>query len=293
MKKILLAVYILVALSGCATAEFRESDYARSAQIVSTEPQSGRNTTDALGLGPMRAQIPAYDGRGQLIASWTPQARPGQAPTFVIMHGGHGIGGTDFVMAQRLRTEFNANVLVLDSYWSRGRSQNWNRDASIDANVRTFDAIAAGRWLVQQGTDPNRTYMIGGSQGGWVVLRAFTNDPTIANLVKPLYRGGISLYPVCDTGPDLAPYHGPVLLLTGGRDETTPIYRCPRRVTASAHRWVHYPEGTHAWDIAVNGPLSPSVDGQCARSANPAAFRMCYSERITNAMYQEIRNFVQ
>jgi dienelactone hydrolase len=291
MKKITLFLSIILSLQGCATAQFQVEDYSRSAVIQDTPRIKDRHIPPRLGLGDMRPQIPAFDGRGLLIASWTPQANVKQALTFVIAHGGHGIGGTNWQTARRLRDEFGANVLVLDSYWSRGMEQNWSRGHKADATVRTFDLIAAGRWLAQQGVDPTKTYVVGDSQGGWTVLKAFTNDTKIAELIKPLYRAGISLYPVCDE-PGLAPYHSPVLIMTGGRDETTPVSRCPGKVTATAHRHVHFPEGTHSWDLASHGALNPPVDGFCKRSTNPANFGMCRNDAITEKMYQEIKTFV-
>lgn len=292
MKKLLFAVFLAQLITGCATADFSVNDYTRSAEISEPTKFYARRETEGLGLGKMLPQIPSFDGKGKLLASWTPQPNVNGSPTFVILHGGHGVGSVDWKQADRLRRDLNANVLVLDSYWSRGRDQNWNRSSEVDANVRTFDAVAAGRWLKTQGADPNKTYLIGGSQGGWTVLRAFTNEPKIAELIRPLYRAGISLYPVCNE-LELAPYHSPVLIMTGGRDETTPISQCPTKVTKTATKWVHFKEGTHAWDLATNGAINPSIDGVCARSRNPARFQMCYSESLTNKMYDEIRKFIQ
>lgn len=106
------------------------------------------------------------------------------------------------IMAAELRSSTNANVLILDSLWSRGRPNNGGESIAmagrpISSNVRTADLVAAGRWLEKQGVNPKKTYVIGESQGGWGVLRAFTSEPWIEGLVKPYYAKGVALYPVC------------------------------------------------------------------------------------------------
>ena len=55
----------------------------------------------------------------------TQQGRVFEQPTVIIVHGGHGISPANVDMAVWLRKELKANVLILDSYWSRGRSENW------------------------------------------------------------------------------------------------------------------------------------------------------------------------
>jgi dienelactone hydrolase len=155
------------------------------------------------GLGTLAPMIPAFDGKGLLIASWTPSNKP-NAPTFVLAHGGGGgIGATEFILGADLISRTGANILIVDSTWSRGRISNGGDSIptsgkTMSSNARMFDLVAAGRWLATQGVDPKRTYAIGMSQGGWGVLRAFTNDPMITELVKPYYAGGVSLYPMCE-----------------------------------------------------------------------------------------------
>jgi len=43
-----------------------------------------------MGRGKIQPCIPVIDGKGLLMASWTPSPEP-NAPTVVITHGGHGI----------------------------------------------------------------------------------------------------------------------------------------------------------------------------------------------------------
>ena len=259
-----------------------------------------------LGLQPIRFQVPSYDGKGLLAVSWTPTESPFESPTYVIMHGGHGIGGTSWYLAKELKGRLNANVLILDSFWSRGKKRHRERGAGIDAIVRTFDVIAAGRWLKDQGTDPKKTYMMGGSQGGWTTLKAMTAEPVQIAEVKPLYAGGVAYFPVCDnyntdgnlrSGQryvDLADggYWGPVLLLTGDKDFATDIDECPKKVVESATKHIRYARGTHGWNARWwdkkendwNKPGSCSVGDK---------FTMCYDVEHTNDMYNQIGKFTK
>ena len=72
----------------------------------------------AYGMNLFAANVPAYNGKGKLISSWSPQqGRVFEQPTVIIVHGGHGISPANVDMAVWLRKELKANVLILDSYW--------------------------------------------------------------------------------------------------------------------------------------------------------------------------------
>lgn len=300
---------LLPALAACAPSGFdaRDVGYFQPPIVVERAPDrplreswSLANNTARVGLAPMRPTIPAYAGEGRLLASWTPHpAGAAGRPTFVIVHGGHGLTPTNFATALWLRQAFAANVLVLDSYWSRGREENWTTRNAFGANMRALDAIAAARWLVAQaGVAPDRLFLYGDSQGGWAVLRLFTDDPFFRREAGALYRAGVALYPVCRvdgsrTAPPLGPYAAPVLVFTGGRDTATPISECPRAALDGAAAWVHYPDQTHGWDSANRGAHSPAVDGECARAMNVLnRFPVCRSDATTADMRHRIVSFI-
>ena len=297
---------LLAAVGGCATTGI-EVDYfqppitTRDAPSQTTLRYSLPNNTTRVGLRTMQAQIPAFNGKGDLIASWNPHPDgAGGRPTFVVIHGGHGVGPTNFANAVWLRNTFKANVLVLDSYWSRGRSENWATRTRFGANMRVLDLIAAGRWLRDaQGTDPAQTFVWGDSQGGWTVLRGFTQDPFIRERMAGLYRGGISAYPNCFSegvpeAPTLSPYFAPVIIFTGGKDTATPISQCPRSVLTTAAKWIHYPDQTHGWDVANRGAGGEPVDGECGKALNVYnQFPVCRSNETTAAMRLQIQVFVE
>jgi dienelactone hydrolase len=303
------ASFSILLLAGCA----REFTAAQVAQfqppiIVTQAPArplreswSLRNNTTRVGLAEMRPIIPAYNGQGNLLASWNPHPDGvGQRPSFVVIHGGHGLNPTNFATALWLREKFAANVLLLDSYWSRGREENWATGTRFGVNMRVLDVIAAGRWLRDTvGGDPEQSFVIGDSQGGWTVLRSFTDEPFFQKEMPSLFRGGVALYPNCRTDgtndyPRLGPYGAPVLIFTGGQDSATPIAQCPSATLTAASAWVHYPNATHGWDVANRGALSPPIDGECGRAMNVYnRFPVCRSNETTADMRTRMEDFIR
>jgi len=261
------------------------------------------------GLGTLAPMIPAFDSKGLLIASWTPSTKP-NAPTFVLAHGGGGgIGATEFILGADLVARTGANILIVDSTWSRGRISNGGDSIAtsgktMSSNARMFDLVAAGRWLATQGVDPNRTYAIGMSQGGWGVLRAFTNDPMITTLVKPYYAGGVSLFPLCEepgtkhteernfTFHKLGPYHSKVLMITGALDTLTPVSYCSDSTVKSVDKWLHWEDATHSFNMSTGSAFQRSIDGVCQTMVNGfGAHQFCYNERRATQMLNEVQQF--
>jgi dienelactone hydrolase len=234
---------------------------------------------------------------GKLLASWNPVSAQGRHPTLVIQHGGvGGPGSIDYGHARWFLAQ-GFNVLVLDSFWSRGFIANWRRiDASVrehqaafsalGANTRARDAFAAARWLREQASvDPARIFLVGGSQGGWSVLRAFTDEKSITEPHKGLFRAGISIYPACwswqrtptrdaqgtteATRPRLGPFHSPLMLVTVELEppgSATDIRSCDPNLITAATQYLHIANTTHAFDD--ESPPEKPVN-RCWYSANP------------------------
>ena len=294
-------------LAGCTSVPLTTADidYFQPPIVATVAPErpiakySLYNNTIKVNLAPMRPIIPTFNNKGNLLASWTPHPQGvANRPTFVIVHGGHGLVPGDFATAVWARDQLGANTLVLDSFWSRGQNENWVTYTRLGANARSLDAIAAGKWLLSQGVDPKQLFLMGGSQGGWTVLRTFTNEPFIVEQARGSYRAGFSLYPVCNSkgwrdDPALGPYWGPVLVFTAGKDTATPPGRCPTRVFSEATAWTHYPDATHGWDTSNRGAHTPSVDGECGKALNVLNhFAVCRSDAATNDMHTKIKTFI-
>ncbi len=243
--------------------------------------------------------IPDWSARqsGKLLASWNPVSAPGRHPTLVIQHGGvGGPGFTDYGHARWFLAQ-GYNVLVLDSFWSRGFIANWRRIeapvsehlrsfSALGANTRARDAFAAARWLREQPeVDAERIFLMGGSQGGWSVLRAFTDEASITQQHRGLFRAGVSIYPSCWSWqstpardaqgtteamrPRLGPFYAPMLMVTVELEppgSATDIGSCDPNLVRWVHRHLRLPGATHAFDDE-SPPEQPA--SRCWYSANP------------------------
>lgn len=301
-----------VVLSGCVATFGSPSDIAYfQSPVTKTEAPDYPLNAESIPLGmknlklaPMAPTVPVFSGEGKLLASWNPHPRGIQGrPTVVIMHGGHGLVASNFWSAVWARRELHANVLILDSYWSRGLEENWKTTTQYGANMRMLDAIAAGRWLKSQGTDPSSTFLMGDSQGGWTVLRTFTDEPFQREHVKPLYAGGFALYPNCiQRSPDrhypsLGPYLTKILIFTGGQDTATDIKKCDMSFAKTPTAdWSHFPETTHSWDTASSMFVTPSerTITSCHSAKNIyVPFRICRNDARTRETYNKIIDYVK
>jgi len=259
--------------------------------------------TSRRGLNEYQPLVTTFDGKGKLLASWTPHKNGVKnRPTFIFVHGGHGIVGIDAASAMWARDTLNANVLVLDSFWSRGRVENFITWNEFGVNMRALDAIAAGKFVLEQGVDSNSIYLMGGSQGGWTVLRTMT-DNKFFNQYNRMFRAGVALYPVCITGgrhgrwyaPPLGPYNNIVLIFTGGKDTGTPIDQCDRDIFTGATFWKHYPNATHGFDVPFFNKASKNIniDGECVRAMNIYnRFLVCRDNAATEDMFSKVKTMV-
>jgi dienelactone hydrolase len=180
--------------------------------------------------------------------------------------------------------------------------ENWKTWNEFGANMRALDAIAAGRFVLSQGVDPGSIYLMGGSQGGWTVLRTMTSTPFF-NQYNTMFRAGIAVYPNCVTGywtsykPPLGPYNGTVAVFTAGKDTATPIHECDREIFTQASQWKHYPQATHAFDAVFKGMLQDpprNGDGECTQALNIYnRFAICRDNAATDDMRDRIKTLVQ
>jgi dienelactone hydrolase len=232
---------------------------------------------------------------GKLFGSWNIANGVGKQPTIIIQHGGNGGPGTTDYGHARWFLGQGFNVLVLDSFWSRGFISNWKKIDSdfyggafstLGANTRARDAFAAARWLREQPqVDASRIFLMGGSQGGWSVLRAFTDEKSITETHKELFRAGVSIYPACwswqqtpgnrganvpeNLNPRLGPFYAPVLLVTVELEppgSATDINSCNPNLVKWASKHIRLENTTHAFD-AESPPEKPV--NRCENSSNP------------------------
>ena len=304
-------IYVLL-FTAIPTQAFWGKDFDEPPPIVRTEPpnlqevQKLKFGNKALneqviryGLASHVPLIPDWSEKksGKLLASWNPIKQDGKYPTIVIQHGGvGGPGATDYGHARWFIAQ-GFNILVLDSHWSRGFIANWRKiDADVSehgaafstlgANTRARDAFAAARWLQEQPqVDASRIFLIGGSQGGWSVLRAFTDEKSITEKHGNLFRAGIAIYPACWSWqqtpardrnnvpqtllPKLGPFYAPVFLITAELEppgSATDINSCDPNIAKWAFKHMRLANTTHAFDSET--PPEKPVNN-CWYSANP------------------------
>ena len=312
MKCAQLLFWVCAVLTSGTTFGFWNRDYDEPPAIIRVEPPTseemqrlnfGRYSANAqirrFGLADHTPLIPDWSKAqsGKLLASWNPAETPGRRPTIVLQHGGvGGPGSIDYGHARWFKAH-GYNVLILDSFWSRGFIANWRKIdepvsahgrsfSSLGANTRARDAFAAARWLQEQpSVDASRIYLVGGSQGGWSVLRAFTDEKSIAEKYKGLFRAGVAIYPACwswqvtperhaqhtssEQRPRLGPFYGPVFLVTVELEppgSQTDMQSCDQRLLSWAAQHRFFAQTTHAFDD--ESPPENPVD-RCWYSANP------------------------
>lgn len=291
-------------------AWFFNTDYPEPPPIVRTSPPSAEEMKSLkMGVKGANEQVIRYglalhtptipdwskNKTGKLIASWNPTTGNTKRPAIVMQHGGvGGPGASDHGHARWFKQQ-GYNVLVLDSFWSRGFIANWRKIDStfhgphysaLGANTRARDAFAAAKWLKEQPTvDPERIFLLGGSQGGWSVLRTFTDEKSITDEYKGLFRAGIALYPACWSwqltpgnhgknvpqmlNPRLGPFYAPVLLVTAGLEppgSATDINSCDPNIIKAAAKHIRYEDQTHSFE-SETPPEKPM--NRCSYSSNP------------------------
>ena len=269
------------------------------------------------GLRPFERLIPTYNNKGTLFASWNPNRSTNDLrPTVIIPHGGPGINPTEMNAGRWFKQQLGANVLILDSFWSRGIQENDFATNRYGVDMRVLDVVAALRFLTQQPeVDKQFIYIYGGSQGGWLGLRVMTDDPFIMKEINGQIRAAFSLYPWCRESPKyggrsrlhlgvdlniepwfaprLGPFSGKVYVWTAGRDEATDIRYCRESIFKAATEWNHYPEATHGWDLPNRGTYSVAVDGECARANNKInKYLMCRDTKLTNEILGRIKDII-
>ena len=312
----LAVLFSVVGLQSVASTLSDVSDYEGTLPIIT---QSVPDNSKRLNmkfvkygqLGELKAQIPSYDGKGKLIASWTPSDDVYNNWTFVVLHGGTGIGSVTYRQATEIRRRFNANVLILDSFWVRGvhwnggRVQDLEKGRRIDSNERAFDLSAAGRWLAMQGVDPKKTVLFGGSQGGHLTMRALTDDPLMRKLIDPYYSHGVAVYPSNseqgegrnERAVPVGPYYKPLIIMIGGEDYRWPPSEFNER-NLSATKYIYFPNATHGWDRYegkwIQDPPA-SIDGNCKSMVTDGGQRIkrqCHNTQVENTMYEEVAKFI-
>jgi dipeptidyl aminopeptidase/acylaminoacyl peptidase len=196
--------------AGGGRVVFSAASPTRPTALVSYEPGSGRETIvrrsidvelDPASISVPRAiEFPTGDG-APAHAFYYPPANGGYEgpadelpPLQVICHGGPTAHTTPYLELEvQFFTQRGIGVVDVNYRGSTGYGRAFRqllngRWGEIDWQ----DCVAAARYLAEQGeVDPDRTWVEGGSAGGYVVLCALVFDP-------PAFSAGVSYFGVAD-----------------------------------------------------------------------------------------------
>ena len=180
-----------VAASPTSANEIVELDVATAEQRVVR--RSLEVDLDPSGFSVPRAiEFPTLDGEGTAHAFFYPADEPG--PLRVICHGGPTAHSTPHLDLEiQFFTSRGIGVVDVNYRGSTGYGRAYRqllngRWGEIDWQ----DCVAAARYLAERGNaDADRTWVEGGSAGGYVVFCAMTFDPTA-------FAAGVSYFGVAD-----------------------------------------------------------------------------------------------
>lgn len=215
------------------TVQFESATYLPTPYQVSQALKRGETAKPPPGQ-PLTGRLERPGGKGPFAA-------------IVLLHGCGGIWRWDEFWSDRLARQGYV-VLNVDSLGPRGKGSICGSGSSISGETRALDAHGAKTFLAGLPfVDAGRIAVFGMSHGGWATLHAVRSDTTSALGVKP-FRAAIALYPWCGDPTEL---DAPLLILTGERDDWSPVARC-RAFAAGTRGEVAltvYPNAHHAFDL--------------------------------------------
>jgi dienelactone hydrolase len=180
--------------------------------------------------------------------------------TVILLHGCGGLKEHYKIWVKQLTT-WNYNVIVIDSYTSRGMPNgactNWSylRNPPDD---RVEDLFATAEWVKDQSWNKGLPAVVGFSHGGNTVYLASNSSKS-----KDLLSSGVSFYPYCW-------YHvkpnkeWPLQIHVGSEDEWNPAATCIRNERRQSDRleFFLYQGVHHSWDTpGVDTTIPASLQG--------------------------------
>ena len=247
--------------------------------------------TRAAAAAPELVEIP--EGSIRLKSYLYRPAGDGPFRAVVALHGCGGLAGRSGPIAGRYRdwgerlAAAGFVVLFPDSFGSRGLSSLCSvRERSVrTARERVADAIAARRWLQNQGwVVANHVSLLGWQNGGGAALWTVRRHARAGGDAGPDFRSAVALYPGCRTLRQSEwSARVPTLVLVGAADDWAPASACQQMVASARGRSaqaqiVVYPGAYSEFDhpnkpVGQLTGLAFSADGsgRAHSGTNPAA----------------------
>lgn len=215
-------------------------------------------------LGAVPGDAAAQLSGGRDVAFLAPDARAGRvelrgrlwsadpaSPAVVIVHGSAGWSDHREGHYARAFAEAGFSVLAIDSFGPRGIASTTEDQSQVSSLQMARDALAAGRFLREQGVAAQRQAVMGFSKGGAAAL--FTADRTFLSDESVRFAATLAFYPACSTRARVPKPASPVFLALGAKDDYSGVEPCREleaafRAAGGAVTTVVYPDASHAFD---------------------------------------------
>ena len=243
----------------------------------------------------LELKFPSVSSSDEIPATILRPTGEGPFPAIVIVHDCSGLGpkssGAPMRWGQDL-VQQGYVIMIPDSFTPRGMPGGVctlpaSQSNVANGNVRMRDAYGALIALRKLSyVDGKRIGIMGGSHGGMTTLAVMVKSPTENDLMARLKRNGfaagIAFYPNCgisygewrtvrqnkDFGPVVSHSGvykpiGPVLILTGEKEDWTPAEECRQMVEVSRAEGhptslVTYPDAHHSFDSTMPVNFNPN-----------------------------------
>ena len=113
----------------------------------------------------------------------------------VLLHGSSGWGEYPVGHYARAFAAAGFTAFAVDSFGPRGIGQTGDNQTQLSAHQMARDAMAAKRFLVARGFDPERFAVMGFSRGGYAALIAA--DRTFLPDEQDRFKAALPFYPAC------------------------------------------------------------------------------------------------
>ena len=180
----------------------------------------------------------------QMPGLWFPTRSAAPAPAMVLLHGCGGAYGPGRQLSTRFQqyaerlNGWGIHVLITDSLTPRGEKELCTQrigTRGVTQTQRRRDALGALQWLAQQAAvDPNRTGLMGWSNGGSTVLASINQSHPEVRDSAVVPALAVAFYPGCES--DLKRGYEsrvPLLMLVGEADDWTPAQPCKQLAAVS------------------------------------------------------------
>ena len=211
--------------------ELYVADFAAGAHLKKLTSSPAKDFADYPWLDVPIIQVPARDGVMIPSHFYKPANYRGGGPAVVFVHGAgyaqnvHQYWSPNYAreyMFNQFLMEHGYMVLDMDYRASAGYGRDWRTAiyrhmGGVDLN----DNVDGAKFLVEQGADPKRIGIYGGSYGGFITLMAMFTTPDV-------FAAGAALRPVTDWAHYNDPYTANILNLPQKDEEayrkSSPIY---------------------------------------------------------------------